>query len=108
MLHAFAAHLLANFVEESDANFALVGHHAHFDQRMRRQCEVNLVQDGRRQPMLTDHHHRIEMVRSSAQGAAGTGGKGGGGGSHLGISFFSGNIPSIISRCGPLRRELMA
>ncbi len=98
MLHAFAAHLFANFVQKSNANFTLIGHDAHFDQRMCRECEIDFVQDGGRQPMLTNHHHRIEMMRGSAQGAAGAGGKGGGGGSHLGISCFSGNIPLIISR----------
>ncbi len=108
MLHAFAAHLFANFVQESDANFALVGHHANFDQRVCREREVNFVQYSGRESVLADHHHRIEMVRGGAQRAAGAGGEGGGGGSHLGISSFSGNISSIISRCGAFRRELMA
>ena len=107
MLHAFTAQLFANFMEKTDADFALVRHDTNLDQRMGRQCEVNLVQDGGRQPVLTDHHHRIEVMRSGAQSAAGAGGKGGGG-SHLEISCFSGNIPSIISRCSPHRRELMA
>lgn len=98
MLHAFAAHLFANFVQESNTDFALVGHDTHLDERMGCECKINLVQDGGCQPVLTDHHHRIEMVRGSAQGAAGAGGEGGGGGSHLGISCFSGNIPWIISR----------
>lgn len=74
MLHALAAHLFANFIEESNADFPLVGHHAHFDQRMRSKRKVDLVQHGGREPMLTDHHHRIEMMRSGAQSAAGAGG----------------------------------
>ena len=97
MLHAFAAHLLANFVEEGNAGFALVRHHAHLDQRMRRERKVNLVQHCRSESVLTDHHHRIEMVRSSAQRAAGAGGQGGGG-SHGAMSCSSENIPVIISR----------
>ena len=97
MLDAFTTHFLADFVQETHADFAFVRHHAYFDQRMRREREVNLVQHGGRQAMLTDHHHRIEMMRGSAQGAAGAGGKGGGG-SHLGVSCASGNIPPIISR----------
>ena len=74
MLHAFAAHLLANFVQKSHADIALVGHDTHFDQGMRRECKVDFVQNGGRQPVLADHHHRIEMVRSGAQSAAGAGG----------------------------------
>ncbi len=88
MLHAFAAHLLANFGQETNANFALVRHHAHFDECVGRQRKINFVQNGRRQPVLTHHHHRIEMVRGGAQGAAGAGGEGGGSGSHLGFLFF--------------------
>lgn len=71
MLHALAAHLLADFVEETHADFALVGHHTHLDQRMGGEREVNLVQDGRRESVLTDHHHRIKMMRGSAQSASG-------------------------------------
>jgi hypothetical protein len=106
MLDAFAAHLLADFGQIGFARLAFVGLHAHFDQRMRRQCQIDFVQNGGRNPVLTDHDHRVKMMCGGAQGAAGAGGEGGVGG-HRGLSFSS-DMSLIISRLAPFRGELAA
>jgi hypothetical protein len=87
VLHAFTAELLADFGEEGFARLAFIGLHAHLDQCMRGQREVNLVEHGGRQSVLPHHHHRIEMMRSGAKSPARAGGQGGGGG-HQMLSFL--------------------
>jgi hypothetical protein len=69
MLHAFATHLLANLVHERDALFAIVWGNAHFDQRMGRERDIDLVQHRCRQAFLTDHHNGIKVMCGSAKRA---------------------------------------
>jgi hypothetical protein len=87
MLHAFAAQFFANFSKVAVTNFAFVAASAHFDQGVRGQREVNLVQHGWCESVLTHHDDRVKVVRGSAQCAACTGGQGGGRGRGHGVAF---------------------
>lgn len=75
MLNAFAAEFLANLCHERLTNGAIVGRNPHFDQRMRSECNVDFVENGRGQTFIANHHHGIEVMGSSAQCATCAGGK---------------------------------
>jgi hypothetical protein len=74
MLHALATEFCADLGHETHAQFAIVGLHPHFNQRVRGERDVDLMQHGRGEPFVADHHDGIKVMRGSAKRA--TGGRG--------------------------------
>lgn len=75
MLHAFTAQFFANLGQVTITNFSLVAASADLDQCVRGQGEIDLVQHGWSQPVLSHHDDRIEMVSGGAQRTSGAGRK---------------------------------
>ena len=67
MLHGRRVEIVRDLLQHGVTGVAIVAENADLDQPVRQEVDVDLVQDGRRQAVVTDHHDRIEMVRLCAQ-----------------------------------------
>jgi hypothetical protein len=67
MLYRHAGRAIADAREEQFALGAVVARHAHLDQFMCRQRNVDFVQHGRRQAMVADGDDRTQVVSACAQ-----------------------------------------
>ncbi len=61
---------IADPIESACAGFPVVNQHAHLDQFVALEREVDLLQDPGRHPGVSDHHDRMEAVGSRSQRAA--------------------------------------
>jgi hypothetical protein len=57
----------ADLLEHRRSSSAVVVEHAYLDEFVREQCDVDLVQHGRRQAVMTDRHDRVQRMRPRAQ-----------------------------------------
>ena len=73
MLHGRRVEIVADPREQRFALVAPIAEHADLDELVREEIDVDLVQDRRRESMLTDRYDRMERVRPRPKGAALTG-----------------------------------
>jgi len=67
MLDGCRVQRCANALQHGIALVALVAEHPYLDQLVRQQVDVELVQDRGGQPVLTDAHDRMQMMRLGAK-----------------------------------------
>lgn len=70
MLHRRRVELGADPVEHRFTLNSVVVEHAHLDELVGAQIDVDLVQDARGEPVLADGHDRVQMMRLRAQRTA--------------------------------------
>ena len=73
MLHGRRIEIAADPFEQRFALAAIVTEHPDLDELVREQVDIDLVQHGRGQSVLSNRNDRMERVRLSAKGAALTG-----------------------------------
>lgn len=67
MLHRRRIQRCADTLQHRVAFVAKIAEHAHLDQFVRKQIDVELVQHRRREPVLSDAYDRMQVVRLGAQ-----------------------------------------
>jgi 23S rRNA (uridine2552-2'-O)-methyltransferase len=68
VLHRRGIEGLADGAQQRFPGVAVVAEHAHLDELVRGQRNVDLLQDGGREAVLADGHDRIEVMRTRTQG----------------------------------------
>ena len=69
MLNRRCVEFVGDGVQKGLPGGPVIAEHPDFDQTVREQIHIDLMQDGRCEPIIADHHDRVEVVRLGAVGA---------------------------------------
>ena len=69
MLHGRGIEIAADLLQQRFAGVAIVTEHANLDELVGKKIDVDLVQDRRREAVLSNRHDRMKRMRLRPEGA---------------------------------------